>query len=251
MNSKGDERTRFDRKLWDILLEKVVPTGRNVLGIASSDAHSVSAAYTGYTMMCLESLTVANLRKCMEEGAFFAASKNLGNYDEIKEIADLLSSSTDSQKKAMGTELTTLYKQIETELEKGDQGSKYQAPFDVDAPEVTKVTVNDTEDTIALQTTSDALLVRWIANGKLIATGNSIDLDDYSDEIGSYVRAEIFGKGGIVYTQAFTLDYDGAPTAEKNFFVDLWKLASFVPDTIVKALAKSPVFVWIWDITNK
>ncbi|MCQ2463381.1 MAG: PHP domain-containing protein, partial [Clostridia bacterium] len=29
-NSKGDSRTRFDRKLWDILLQKVVPSGRNV-----------------------------------------------------------------------------------------------------------------------------------------------------------------------------------------------------------------------------
>ena len=66
----------------------------------------------------------------------------------------------------------------------------------------------------------NALTVHWIADGKVIHVGNTIDLDAYSDQIGSYVRAEAFGHGGVLYTQAFTLDYDNAPESENSFFFD-------------------------------
>lgn len=251
VNSKGDSRTRFDRKLWDILLQRVVPTGRNVFGFATSDAHSVDAVYSGYTVMCLEANTVENLRKCLSEGSFFAASKNLGSYEEIKEIADLLCESTSAAQLEMGVELTQLYKKIEAELADGDQGSKYNAPFEVEAPRVTGVGVDEAEDTITLSTSEDALLIRWIADGKLIATGNTIDLDDFGDKIGSYVRAEIFGKGGIVYTQPFTLEYDGAPEAQDNDYIDLWFLASVIPDNLVRLLAAIPIFDVIWAAMSR
>ncbi len=248
MNSKGDGRTRFDRKLWDILLQRVVPTGRNVLGIATSDAHSTGVVYTGYTMMCMESNTVENLYNCMKNGEFFAASKNLGNYEELKEIADFLTKETDPEKKAMGEELTKIYKNIEVQNANGEDGDGYEAPADVDAPTVNAVIVSDELDTITLVTSADALNVRWIADGECIATGNTIDLDDYSDSIGSYVRAEIFGKGGIVYTQPFTLEYDGAPEAQDNSYIDLWFLASFIPDNIVRLVGMFPFFQQLLDL---
>ena len=54
------------------------------------------------------------------------------------------------------------------------------------------------------------MIVRWISNGKLIASQKAdsaeIDLDDYSGKLGNYIRAEVFGEGGIVYTQAFLLN---------------------------------------------
>lgn len=247
INSKGDSRTRFDRKLWDILLQRVVPTGRNVLSIATTDAHSVDAVNTGYTMMCMPELTSVALKTCMQEGAFFAASKCLGNYDEITEIAGYLSAGSSAKAQEVGAALTTLSQTIATELAAGDQGSKYRASDDIAAPYVSAVLVNDNNDTITLLAT-DALNIRWIANGKTIATGSSIDLDDYSDQIGSYVRAEIFGEGGIVYTQAFTLAYDGAPAAGDNSYNDLWYLASAVPDNLVRLIALLPVFDWIWSL---
>lgn len=249
VNSKGDSRTRFDRKLYDLLLQRVVPTGRNVYCLATSDAHSVGATYSGYTMMCMPENTVANLKSCMEKGEFFACSKNLGNYDEIKLIADALAADSDPAKKAFGDKLTETYKKIETELADGDQHTKYNAPFDVEAPTVTGVSVDEAEDTITI-TAEDALLVRWIADGKQIATGETIDLDDYSEQIGSYVRAEIFGEGGIVYAQPFTLEYDGAPEAGDNSYVDFWLLASIVPDTIVRLLSKLPIWGWLLKLTE-
>ena len=244
MNSKGDSRTRFDRKLWDILLMNLAPEGRNVLGIATSDAHSVEAAYTGYTMMLMPENTVDNLKTAMSTGAFFAASKKLGNNEELKEICNYLLENGDTEAKAIAEDV--LARQVD------DYNAKYEAPLDVEAPYINSVIVDDNADTIALDVTDD-LCIRWIANGNTIAYGDSIDLDDYAANIGSYVRAEVFGVGGIVYTQAFLLEYDDAPvdtTEEDKDFRDFWEIASFIPDNLVRLLGSLDFFKIIWEALN-
>lgn len=243
VNSKGDTRTRFDRKLWDLLLMNVVPTGRNVFGIATSDAHSVSAAFTGYTLMLMEENTVANLQKCMANGEFFAASRYIGNYDELREIRDYLATQSDSESVAMAETLTTMLDEHVS-----DQKPKYEASVDSVAPHINSITVNDTADTINIDV-DNALCIRWIADGKTIAYGDEIDLDDYCNKIGSYVRAEIFGEGGIVYTQAFTLEYDEAPTADEDAgnFRDFGKLAGILPDTVVRFLLGLDIFAILYE----
>lgn len=237
INSKADSRTRYDRKLWDILLQRVTPTGRNVFAIATSDAHSVEAVYTGYTEMLMPSLTVADFRESLETGAFFPCSKYVGNPEEITEIANYLVESYDPSAVALGEQL----KAIQAENPKG----KYEAPKDVDAPKVTAISVNEDDDSITLVTLG-AKNIRWIANGKTIATGNTIDLDDYKSELGNYVRAEIFGEGGIVYTQPFMLEYEGAEESDGDSFTDLWKLASIIPDTLVRLLGSLEIFDLIY-----
>ena len=84
INSKGDSRTRFDRKLWDIMLMDLAPAGRNVFAIATSDAHRTTAAYTGYTMMIMPENTVDALYNCMSNGEYFAASRFIGNLEELQ-----------------------------------------------------------------------------------------------------------------------------------------------------------------------
>lgn len=252
VNSKGDHRTRFDRKLWDILLQKIVPTGRNVYALATSDAHSAGVVYTGFTMLPMSGLTPDALKDVLASGAFFASSKNLGNYDELTEIESLLKADgATAEMLALGDKVHAVTEKIAAELEDGDQGTEYGAPADIDAPYVNRVTVDDDEDTITLDTTG-GMVIRWIADGRTIATGESIDLDDYSDTIGSYVRAEIFGEGGITYTQAFTLQYDGAPEAEGNGkYVDIWFLASIIPDSLVRLIAANPIWKLIWKLMQK
>ncbi len=234
INSKGDGRTRFDRKLWDILLQKVVPHGRNVYAIATSDAHNPDIVNSGYTWMCMPELTTDALRACMENGEFFAASYYMGSREEIKAWASELAAAGIAPEFA--AELQQTYETIVEEEKNGGQDTKFEFDQTATVPKVTGVAVNDTEDTITLST-KDAYLVHWIADGEFIATGNTIDLDDYSDKIGSYVRAEVIGEGGVIYTQAFTLEYDGAPEAEKEFFLDLGLPATLICDTLVKALA--------------
>ena len=236
INSKGDSRTRFDRKLWDIMLADIIPNGRNVFAIATSDAHNLDIVDSGYTMHYMESLTSENLKKNMQEGAFFAASKYVGNYDELVTLRDELKAIGGEKEMALAAQLDAIIAQSEAEMAEGDSGQKYEAPEGAARPLFTNVTVDETEDTIAMQA-DNALVIHWIANGKVIHVGDTIDLDDYSDEIGSYVRAEAYSTGGVCYSQAFVLDYDGAPEAQDmGFFFDWGVIASFICDNLVKFL---------------
>lgn len=246
INSKGDYRTRFDRKLWDIILKKISPLGRNVFAIASTDAHNLSIVDSGYVLACLPECSSENLKKSLANGEFFAASKYVGNVDELIGYSKALRESGIKENVAFADEVDEVIAQINVELEKGDQGTKYYGG-DFAPVSVSKITVDDKEDTISLET-ENGMVVSWIADGKVIATGNTIDLDDYSNEIGCYVRAEVFGKGGIVYTQPFTLSYEGAPEAELNTnFVDLAPLASAV-DYIIKGLQASKLFTGSMEV---
>ncbi len=236
INSKGDSRTRFDRKLWDIMLQDIVPHGRNVFAIATSDAHNLDIVDSGYTMHYLEALTSENLKKNMENGAFFAASKYVGNFDELVTLRNELKVIGGTEALSFAAQLDALIAQSEQEMAEGDDGQKYEAPEGAARPLFTNVTVNDTEDTIALEA-DNALVIHWIADGKVIHVGDTIDLDDYSDKIGSYVRAEAYGTGGVCYSQAFVLDYDGAPEAEeRGFFFDWGIIASFICDNLVRLI---------------
>jgi len=69
-------------------------------------------------------------------------------------------------------------------------------------PAITNIAVNETEDSITI-TGTNYNKVEWVADGKVIATGTSIDLDNYADLISTYVRAQLKGTGGISFTQPF------------------------------------------------
>ncbi len=241
INSKGDGRTRYDRKLWDILLQKVVPNGRNVYSIATSDAHNLEIVDSGYTMVLMNELTSADLKNAMANGQMFAASKYIGNVNEMtayKAIAESIDT----------PEAKQLVKMLDEALAADD---KFYAGEDAVVPVINNVIINENDDIISLET-ENAVIIRWIADGKQIHVGNSIDLDDYSDKIGSYVRAEIVGVGGVMYTQAFTLDYDGAPEAE-NFdnFVDFGGFVSIICDTLIKMLPYILPLKLIFKIAGK
>lgn len=236
VNSKGDSRTRYDRKLWDILLMNVVPSGRNVYAIGSSDAHNLGIVYSGYVSALMPDQSVESLKNCLANGRFFACSKYIGNPEEITDIANTLALGSDEKSLALSAQLL--------DMQAENAKAKYEAPKEVDAPVISSIDVDDDSDVITIN--HDGLCVRWIADGKTIATGDTINLRDYSDEIGSYVRAEVFGEGGIVYTQAFMLEYNGSPNESNGAFVDLWVIASIIPDTIVRFIAELPLFDVIW-----
>ena len=242
INSKGDSRTRYDRKLWDILLQMILPLGeRNVFAIATTDAHNLDIVDSGYTMILMPELTSDALKNSLANGEFFAASKYLGNYDEQVMYKASLDAMNTPEALALSAELNTAI----------SNNDKFNATnyTDVAAPMITDISVDESEDTITL-TTENTVVTHWIADGKVIHVGNSIDLDDYSDEIGKYVRAESLGMGGIIYTQAFVLDYEGAPEGEKESFFDWGTLASAICDTPVKLLVillKTPIR-YIFDI---
>jgi hypothetical protein len=46
-------------------------------------------------------------------------------------------------------------------------------------------------------------VIEWIADGKKIAAGNTLDISANSAQINSYVRAQLKSSTGIAYTQPF------------------------------------------------
>ena len=225
INSKGDNRTRFERKLWDILLQRFSRNGKNVFAIASSDAHALSVIDTGFSYLLMDELTSAAARNALETGSFFAGSHCLGNPDELAQIAASLKELYGES--ALSAKISETAAAMEEKV-KGIENGTYDADDDIGItysvldgdgfsacptfPMIREVTVNEGKDTITLST-SDALLIRWISDGKLIATqkadGTPFSLRDYEGELGDYVRAEVFGEGGILYTQAFLIDAEG------------------------------------------
>lgn len=228
MNSKGDSRTRYDRELWDILLKRRTAKGKNVYAIASSDAHQLDKIDTGFCYLLMNELTADAARKSMENGEFFAASRCNGNYLELMSIQEGIKTyygETElyNEIKTVTDQMAKRVADVASGAEKPDTslGYTYSCLDDkgyckVKAqPMITSISVDDSDDTITINT-ENALLIRFIADGEafevLPARENAtIDLDDYSDKLGTYVRVEVFGEGGTVYTQAFMLDYDGAP----------------------------------------
>lgn len=218
INSKGDFRTRHDRKLWDALLQLCVPNGRNVFAIASSDAHRLSVVDSGWVISLMEDKNVDNLRSALEAGQFFAGSRNNQNPKELAFLAE-------------------------------KTGLDLKAPWVADStkpqPVITDIAVDDVQDTLTISA-DNAALTYWIANGEVIHVGSTIDLDDYSDKIGSYVRAEVFGEGGILYTQAFTLDYEGAPTVKVSKVFDAGDIFAFLLEKLEWFIGISP-FGKMWN----
>ena len=221
MNSKGDNRTRFDRILWDNLLTRFSAKGENVYAIASSDAHNLDIIDSGFVLALLEEQTSSALRASLENGEFFAASHCLGNYDELADIAAAL--------KEFYGEDTAIYNKVNGTAEamlakiEGIENGEYDADEDIGItystlengyatisdPIITAINVNEATDEITIDT-ENALIVRWISDGKLIETTTAsdatLDLNDYEDVLGDYIRVEVFGEGGILYTQAFLLN---------------------------------------------
>ena len=227
INSKKDGRTKYDRKLWDILLGKVVPTGRNVFAIATTDAHQLDKVGCAWTSLCMPENNAENIQTCLKNGSFFAVSRYIKNEEELAQFS------------------------LETGIDWGTSFEQEDRDDSIPAPKVTNVVVDEKDDTITLSV-DNALTVHWIADGKVIAVGNSIDLDDYSDEIGSYVRAEAFGEGGVLYTQAFTLQYDGAPVAEENaIFFDFGNILTYVKHTVIDICMSIPFGKTVFEFLTK
>ncbi len=245
MNSKGDNRTRFDRILWDNLLKRFAANGENVFAIASSDAHNLDIIDSGYVLALMPELTSAAFRSSLENGEFFAASHCLGNYDELCDIAAALKEfygETELYGKVNGTaeEMLARIEAIENGELPADEdiGITYSTLEDgyntAEAdPRITSIEVNEATDEITVSTT-DALIVRWISDGKLIETQKAgdatLDLNSYADVLGDYVRVEVFGEGGIVYTQAFLLDASvkaGTSEPVDSSFAD-WGILDFL-----------------------
>ena len=74
--------------------------------------------------------------------------------------------------------------------------------FDGPAPYIRNIQVDEQNASITITADHTSVIV-WISNGIDIATGATIMLDVHKDNLGSYIRANIIGPGGIAFLQPF------------------------------------------------
>ena len=96
---------------------------------------------------------------------------------------------------------------------------------------IRSLNVDDDNDTITV-VADNYDVIEWIADGEIIATGETLDLREYSDEIGCYVRFQIKNEGGIVCSQPFVCD-DGDMSDEAVEYPE-----EHVPNNIIAAFFK-------------
>ena len=174
-------RNAKDIKLWDTLLTNLAPAGRNVFGFTTSDSHGPESVDDGWVWALMEEQSVDNLRGSLAAGAFFAGLRFVDHPGVLA---------------ALGTALGR------------DFGTAWSAPAGLPEPMVTEITVS--ADTISVKAKNHEAIL-WISDGNVIASGSKIDLSAHIDSLGAYVRAEVWGEGGMLYTQPFLLSYEGIP----------------------------------------
>jgi len=73
--NRVDTVTRHDRKLWDNLLARLTPEGVQVFAFANDDSHVLTDIGCTAELLYMPSNSTANVRKCLESGAFLACSR--------------------------------------------------------------------------------------------------------------------------------------------------------------------------------
>ena len=157
-----------------------LPYGKNVIGFSNTDAHRTEDIDTSFSVFMMEENTSEKVKETMQSGAFFAVTRRLKANDVIGPAKEIDARNTD-------------------------------IPY----PIFTKVEVEGHEISVKAE---NADTIQWIADGKVIASGSisdgydCLDLDtvDGAEDF-TYVRAELFGKGGICLTQALVIE-DGSAT---------------------------------------
>lgn len=202
--------TKFDSVIWDQILQLTIPQGRNVPGIAFSDSHDIEDNDWAFTMMLMPELSQEAFEDCMRSGAWFSVGR------------------------------------VDTYYLGDDFNGTGNLP-----PAVSKIYVDNETDTISFEG-SEFNNVQWITDGRIIAEGEgltSIDLNAYENVLGSYVRFQITGPGGILYSQPFVTMADGVEYSSDVYrtfdlsmfmraFVDFYNLTfgHGIFNTIIKKL---------------
>ncbi len=193
INSATDAHTRCDRILYDQILQKTIPNGVTPWAFCFSDSHSYNSSNDAYTMLLMDDFSLDGVRNAMVNGTAFAVSHYSNGY-ELNGMQEMPGYSDD--------------------LRLWSDESYY---FCNDTPIVTRVTVDNENDTITVEG-DNFDEITWVSNCEVIRRESDItsgkatlDLHDAEllNEPELYVRFYITGDYGICYSQPFTLNVAG------------------------------------------
>jgi hypothetical protein len=182
-----DNESRSDRILWDYILSATMPQGRPVWGLSNDDAHSMMEVGYNNNVMLMPALTQADFRTALETGAFYATAPVARREGVNATFPD------GSAMRSGGGNASTEYLRGIGNL-----------------PSISNITVSGNTITIAgtqyeiVEWVSGIEYVNGVPQSKVIATGNSIDVNLYPEiAVNGYVRAQLKGSNGIAFTNPF------------------------------------------------
>ena len=192
--NQTDLETLSDRILWDNILKQTMPEGRFVWGFANSDRHFAYHVGWAFNIMLIDEDDLRTngrrgihavtdnaihreslynpIRRAMETGAFYAVAVIARRENVNSHVGE-------------------------------DEEEKYLYLVNNNTPRITRITSGNDKITIEGNYYN---VVEWIADGKIIATGNTLNLRNHSNEINSYVRAQLKSSYGIAFTQPFRIE---------------------------------------------
>lgn len=205
--------TGYDRILWDNLLMKTLPYGRNIIGFSNNDTHARKTVDSSFSVFLMEENTQESIKATMQSGSFFMVTRKLRGNDVIGPAEEI-----DAMNKGL--------------------------PY----PMFNSLTVDDHKVSV---TARDTDYIQWIANGKVIYKQDitsadqivTLDLDTIEgSEDFLYVRAELYGEGGLCASQALVIDDGEELVYEKDTSpAALW-------DRFVYIISSTRVVVYIQEI---
>lgn len=177
--------TGYDRDIWDNLLMRCLPYGKNVIGFSNGDTHFIRDVDSSYSIFMMKENNLDNIKATMQSGAFFMVTRCIR-----------------ADKEKFGPE------------ESIDVRDK-----DIPIPTFNDIKVDGHKITVSFK---NAYNLKWVANGNVIDSKDytqtsdtityTIDLDQIENSNDFlYVRCQLIGDGGINLTQAFVIDDGSAP----------------------------------------
>ncbi|MDR0305660.1 MAG: hypothetical protein LBI42_02360 [Chitinispirillales bacterium] len=172
-----DNESQGDRVLWDNILSQTMPESRPVWGFSDDDSHSNSSVGFSYNIMLMPELSLPEVKRSKELGAFFAFSRVDRQYSIFSGAI------------------------LPDDINGSSNVSRTGAVLNLPVPEIRSITVSGSVITI---NAGNHEFIRWYSDGKRIHTGAALDLAAYQSSIKSYVRAVVgHSNYGVLYTQPF------------------------------------------------
>ncbi|MCL2037282.1 MAG: InlB B-repeat-containing protein, partial [Oscillospiraceae bacterium] len=191
-----DNESQASEIMWDNILTRLMPEGRNVWGFSADDSHTNNNVGWSYDIMLMPELSLSELRYAKESGAFFGFSRVNRRYDIYAGA-------------------------IIPEDTRGSSANinRIRETLNLPTPQINSITTGINTITI---NAANYEFINWYSDGILIHSGPTIDfasLQNNSQNFGSYVRATVgHSDYGVLFTQPFGIRESGQelplPTAQ-------------------------------------
>ncbi|MBQ6707357.1 MAG: hypothetical protein IJM97_00255, partial [Clostridia bacterium] len=183
--NKADGRTQNDRYLYDQLLMRLAPQGRNIFGFCEDDAHELDQIGKGVQFFVAPSSSASNIRTAMTNGTFFASAK--ASRDEMSGFSF-----------------------------EWDADFPYVTRVDVDETSDQISFEIDEAHTGFIVADGNVLDSLDCSDGTV-----TFDLNKYESSINRYVRIYFIGPGGVTYVQPFLLSSSAYKTSTTQFTTNI------------------------------